>query len=507
MTPTDDPMPELVGMSDDRPQNAPPTLLRARRRVLTPPINRLPPHSPEAEAGVLGSMLLSPQTCVPEAITLLGTKERFYDHRNQMIFEALVKMFDKGMAIDAITLQQFLKDTQPVDEKGRPKDGNLLEMVGGVGYLLSLSDHTPSAANLSYYANIVVEKWVLRRTIQVCTETIGRLYDYEGEVDGLMDDVESKILSIRAGLSKSESFGMKELIPEAIDEIEAQQNLGTISGLATGFPDLDKLIGGLKAGEVITIAGRPSLGKSALSMNITDNVACELGIPVGVFSLEMTRQSLTKRLLCSRARVNSSAVRDGFLAERDFPKLTAAAGKLSKSNIRIDDSAGLTIMEIRARARIMYQQHGVRLFVIDYLQLAHGTKRDGKQTREREVAEISEGTKALAKELNVPVIVLSQLNRDCEREKNKKPQLSNLRESGSVENDSDVVGLLYRTGNDDDVQHEECVPVRLSIAKNRNGPTGDVDLTFLKQFTRFESAAKICDADLPPDYQSPHPND
>jgi replicative DNA helicase len=259
---------------------------------------------------------------------------------------------------------------------------------------------------------------------------------------------------------------------------------------------------GLHAGEMIVIAARPSMGKTSLAMNIAEHVAIDERLPVGVFSLEMTAESLVLRMLCSRSRVNLRSVRDGFLAERDFPKLTGAAGKLAGAPLFIDDTAALSILQLRAKARRMAQQYGIKLFVVDYLQLLHSTARRA-ENRQQEIADISNGIKALAKELNLPVIVLSQLNRELEREKNRKPRLSDLRESGAIEQDADVVGLLYKPSSDEDEgadgggNEQEAVPVNLLIAKQRNGPTGDVALTFLKSYTRFEGAAKVSDDDVP----------
>ena len=259
---------------------------------------------------------------------------------------------------------------------------------------------------------------------------------------------------------------------------------------------------GLHGGEMIVIAARPSMGKTSLAMNIAEHVAIEQRLPVGVFSLEMTAESLVLRMLCSRSRVNLRNVREGFLAERDFPKLTGAAGKLANAPLFIDDSSALSILQLRAKARRMSQQYGIKLFVIDYLQLLHSTARRA-ENRQQEIADISSGIKSLAKELNVPVIVLSQLNRELEREKSRKPRLSDLRESGAIEQDADVVGLLYKPSSGDEDEdggsaaEQDAVPVNLLIAKQRNGPTGDVNLTFLKSYTRFESAAKVSDEDVP----------
>ena len=458
-----------------------------------PRLDRLPPHSPDAEQGVLGCALLSPNDCMGECLEKLKNGEEvFYDLRHQTIFSTLAEMYDQRAAIDLITLQQRLKDKQ------------LLEQVGGIAYLSALPDTVPSAANLSYYLAIVQEKFLLRKMIRVCTEVVGRVYDYEGEVDALMDEVERDILRLSESRVQSHDSTIKDLVKKAINTIEDfHQRQGMLTGVGTGFQDLDKMTSGLHGGEMIVIAARPSVGKTSLAMNIAEHVAIELKLPVGVFSLEMTSESLVLRMLCSRSRVNLRNVRDGFLAERDFPKLTGAAGKLANAPLFIDDSSGLSILQLRAKARRLHQQFGIKLFVIDYLQLLHSTSRRA-ENRQQEIADISNGIKSLAKELNVPVIVLSQLNRELERDKNREPRLSDLRESGAIEQDADLVGLLYRpkSGDDDDAgstpaEEEEALPVNLLIAKQRNGPTGKVNLTFLKPYTRFESAAKVSDEDVP----------
>jgi replicative DNA helicase len=418
-----------------------------------------------------------------------GSTEVFYDLRHQTIFSTLVEMFDTREAIDIITVQQRLKNKQ------------LLEEVGGIAYLAVLPDTVPSAANLSYYLDIVQEKYLLRRMIQTCTEVVGRVYDYEGEIDALMDEVERDILRISESRVQSQTTTIKELVKKAINTIEDfHQRQGVLTGVGTGFTDLDKMTSGLHGGEMVVIAARPSMGKTSLAMNIAEYVSIEQRLPVGVFSLEMTSESLVLRMLCSRSRVNLRNVREGFLAERDFPKLTGAAGKLASAPLFIDDSSGLSILQLRAKARRMSQQYGIKLFVIDYLQLLHSTARRA-ENRQQEIADISSGIKSLAKELNVPVIVLSQLNRELEREKNRKPRLSDLRESGAIEQDADVVGLLYTPSSDDEESagsvEQDAMPVNLLIAKQRNGPTGDVNLTFLKSYTRFESAAKVSDEDVP----------
>jgi replicative DNA helicase len=471
-------------------------LKKARRRKNvsasdTMKLDRLPPHSIEGEQGVLGCVLLSPNECMGECIEKLKDEgaESFYDLRHRTIYETLAGMFDTREAIDLITLQQRLKNKQ------------LLEQVGGIAYLSQLQDAVPSAANLSYYLEIVREKHLLRKMIQTCTGVVGRVYDYEGEVDALLDEVERDVLRISESRVQGGTPTTKDLVNKAIGTIENFfSRQGVLTGLATGFADLDRMTDGLHGSEMIVVAARPSMGKTSLAMNVVEHVVLENKLPVGVFSLEMSAESLVLRMMCSIARVNLRSIREGFMSESDFPKLTSAAGRLANAPLFIDDTAGLSILQLRARARRLHQMHGVRLFVIDYLQLLHSTARRAQENRQQEISDISSGIKSLAKELKVPVLVLSQLNRELERDKSRKPRLSDLRESGAIEQDADVVGLLYKpNAGDDDEGTEEAdgIPVNLLIAKQRNGPTGDVNLTFLKPYTRFESAAKVSDEDVP----------
>jgi len=467
---------------------------RGRARTTAPiqggRVDRLPPHSIEAEQGVFGCILLSPQDCLGICIEKLKAgAEYFYDLRHQTLYPVLVEMYDRKEAIDLITVQQRLRDHQR------------LEGVGGLAYLSSLVDAVPSAANLEYYLEIVREKFILRKMVQTCAGVTARIYDHEGAVDELLDEVERDILQISESRVDASTVTIKDLVRTAINTIEEyHQRQGLLTGLGTGFPDLDKMTSGLHPGEMVVIAARPSMGKTSLAMNIAEAVALDQRLPVGVFSLEMTAESLVLRLLCSRARVNLRNIRDGFLAERDFPILTQTAGQLAKCPLFIDDSPGLSILQLRAKGRRMWQQHGIKLFVIDYLQLLHSTARRA-ENRQQEIADISSGIKALAKELKVPVIVLSQLNREVEKDKSRKPRLSDLRESGSIEQDADLVALLYRPSKGEDEEastgDQDAVATNLLIAKQRNGPTGDVELTFLKQYTRFESAAKISAEDVP----------
>ena len=465
---------------------------KAARSEARPVLDRLPPHSNEAEMGVLGCALLDPNQCIGECIEKLKDdgKQAFYDLRHQTIYETLAAMFDAKQAIDLITVQQHLKDRQ------------LLDQVGSIAYLSQLQDAVPSAANLSYYLDIVREKYLLRKLITTCSGVVAKVFDYEGEVETLLDEVEKEILRVNESRAQAGMIPVNTLVHDAIATIETYFGRnGQIGGLATGFPDLDKMTDGLHGGEMIIIAARPSMGKTSLAMNIAEHVSVEMKLPVGVFSLEMSAASLILRMMCSLARVNLRSIREGFMSETDFPKLTSAAGRLSAAKLFIDDTAGLSILQLRARARRMAQQHGIKLFVIDYLQLLNSTAQRAKENRQQEIADISSGIKELAKELNVPIIVLAQLNREIEKDKNRKPRMSDLRESGSIEQDADLVGLLYKqeSGDDEDAAPVEGdgIPVSLVIAKQRNGPTGDVHMTFLKPYTRFESAAKFSDEDVP----------
>lgn len=453
-------------------------------------IDRLPPHAIEAERGILGCVLLSPVDCMAECHEKIKDAQAFYDLRHRTVYEELSAMREENKPIDLITFQQWLKD------KGQ------LDRVGGVAYLSTLPDGVPSAAHLGYYIEIVKDKYLLRRMIQTCHGVISRAYEYQGEIDELVDSVEKDILSISESRGQTSTPPIKELVQRAINKIEEyHKNQGIVTGIATGFADLDKMTTGLHEGEMIVIAARPSVGKTSLAMNIAEHVAVDQQTPVGVFSLEMTGDQLTLRMLSSQARVNLRNVTGGFLTERDFPKLANAMGKLMNAPLHIDDSSGLSILQLRAKARRMWQQHGIKLFIIDYMQLLNSTNRR-TENRQQEIADISGGIKAMAKELNVPVIILSQLNRELEkRVAGEKPRLSDLRESGAIEQDADFVGLLYKPkavkDEEDSGIGPDSIQVNLLVAKQRNGPTGEVPLTFLKSYTRFENAAKIETRDVP----------
>jgi replicative DNA helicase len=456
-----------------------------------PTLDRLPPHSSEAEQGVLGCIFLDPAQALPLCIEKFRSgSDVFYDLRHQEIYNTFIELFEDGDPIDIISVVERLK----LWDK--------LEQVGGVSYLAALPDTVPSAANLLHYLDILRGKHTLRRMIHACTEAVGRIYDHEGDVDELMDQVERNILQISESRVEPVSMSMPSLVDQSMQDFEqAIQNHGAPSGLKTGFVDLDRLTDGLHGGEMIILAGRPATGKTSLAMNIAEHVACDQGLPVGVIEMEMTGKELVKRMICSRARVNMRNFRDGQLASGDYPKMTAASITLHSAPIYIDDTPGQSILAIRARARRWWQQYGIKLLLIDYLGLgnASGTSRRF-ENRQQEVSQISVGIKGIAKELGIPVIALSQLNRDIERDKNRKPRLSDLRESGSLEQDADIVGFLYRPKADDEDTYDdsEAEEVNLLIAKQRNGKSMvDVHFTFLKSFTRFESAAKISDSDVP----------
>jgi replicative DNA helicase len=444
-------------------------------------IHRTPPNSVEAEQGVLGSMLISPRDTIAECVEKIN-EEYFYVPAHQTIYTVLVELWNAGQAIDLITFTQVLRDR------------NLLESLGGAAFVTGLFTFVPTAANVQYYLDIVRDKYILREIIAAATESVRRAYEEQDEVNNLLDEVEQRIFAVGEDRFKGQMLSMKDQVMEAIESIEKlYERKGGITGISTGFVEFDRMTSGMHGAEMIVIAARPSMGKTALVMNIAEHVAVQEKLPVGVFSLEMSSQQLVQRLLCSRARVNLQKVRDGFLAERDFPSLTAAASKLAEAKIFIDDSAGLSILELRAKARRLRAQHDVQLLIVDYLQLLRSTSRRAQDNRQLEISEISAGIKGLAKELKIPIIVVAQLNRQPEARSGGKPRLSDLRESGSIEQDADLVGLLVRPEiyeEDEEARAEKAGEAELIIAKQRNGPVGEIPLTFLKEFTRFETRAR-----------------
>lgn len=426
-------------------------------------------------------MLISPRDVIAECVEKIN-EGYFYVPAHQTIYTVLVELWNTGQGIDLITFTQTLRDR------------NILEAVGGAPAVTSLFTFVPTAANVAYYLEIVRDKFILRQIIAACTESVRRSYDEQDEVNNLLDEVEQKIFAVGEDRFKGQMLTMKDQVMDAIESIEKlYERRGGITGLSTGFTELDRMTNGLHAAEMIVIAARPSMGKTALAMNVAEHVAINEKRAVAVFSLEMSSQQLVQRMLCSRARVNLQKVRDGFLAERDFPSLTSAASKLAEAKIFIDDTAGLSILELRAKARRLKAQHDIELIVVDYLQLLRSTTRRAQDNRQLEISEISAGLKGLAKDLKIPIIVIAQLNRQPEARTGGKPRLSDLRESGSIEQDADLVGLLVRPEvyeEDEDARAEKAGEAELIIAKQRNGPVGDVPLTFLKEFTRFEDRAR-----------------
>ena len=444
-------------------------------------LHRTPPHSVEAEQGVLGSMLISPHETIAECVEKIN-EEYFYVPAHRTIYDVLVDLWNTRQGIDLITFTQVLRDR------------NLLDSVGGAAFVTNLFTFVPTAANVQYYLEIVRDKYILRQIISAATESVRRAYEEQEEVDSLLDEVEQKIFDVGEDRFKGQMLSMKDHAMQAIETIEKlYERKGSITGISTGFVEFDRMTSGLHPSEMVVIAARPSMGKTALAMNIAEYVAINEKLAVGVFSLEMSSQQLVQRMLCSRARVNLQRVRDGFLGERDFPSLTAAASKLAEARMFIDDSASLSILELRAKARRLKAQQDVSLIIVDYLQLLRSTTRRAQDNRQLEISEISAGLKALAKDLKIPVIVVAQLNRQPEQRTGGKPRLSDLRESGSIEQDADLVGLLVRPElyeEDEEARVEKAGEAELIIAKQRNGPVGEIPLTFLKEYTRFETRAR-----------------
>ncbi|MBV9391382.1 MAG: replicative DNA helicase [Verrucomicrobia bacterium] len=446
-------------------------------------IPRSLPFSEDGEKGVLCSLLLSPRE-VADLCVLRLQADAFYIPAHQIIYNLVLEFSSKGKPIDFVSLKQTLKDR------------NQLEEVGGAEQINALFSFVPSAANASYYIEIIREKYLLRRMILTCNKLSGQCYEQQEELEPLLDEAEREIFAITGEHVKTEIVLTKDLVMEAIEQIEKlYETRGAVTGLPTGFIELDRMTSGLHPSEMVVIAARPSMGKTALAMNIAEYVSMEVEKAVAVFSLEMSSQNLVQRLLCSRAKVNLQRVRNGFLNERDFPNLTAAAAKLAAAKMFIDDTPGMTITELRAKSRRLKSRYDIQLIVIDYLQLLRSMSRRAQDNRQLEISEISGGIKALAKELDVPIIVIAQLNRQPEARAKEggRPRLSDLRESGSIEQDADLVGLLVRAEyyeTDEDAKQEKEGEAELIIAKQRNGPTGDIPLVFLKEYTRFENRAR-----------------
>jgi len=460
-----------------------------------PDTHRALPVSIDAEKGVLCSILLSPDEVLNEALQRGVSSDYFHLPSHRVIYDAIGAIRAAASQLDFITLTQFLRDRKQ------------LEAVGGAAAITDLGTFVATPANAAYYLEILREKYLLRRVITVCTEYTARAYEEQSEVTALLDGVEADVLRIGDDRFNAKTPEMKTLVLSAIDNIERRlSRSGTITGLATGISGIDELTDGIKGAEMIVIAARPSMGKTALGLNIAVNVALgsdkQTPRPVAFYSLEMSTQQLVEQMIGAVSRVNigrRGASRQ--LGKNDADRILAAADKLGVASIYIDDTPGLSIMELRAHARRLQQRQGVELIVIDYLQLLRSTTRRAMDNRQIEVSEISAGLKGLAKELNIPVVVLAQLNRNPElragtgkSEGGKaRPRLSDLRESGSIEQDADVVGLLYREdyyATDEEERQELEGRATLIVAKQRNGPVGDIPLTFIKEIGRFEDRAR-----------------
>jgi len=435
--------------------------------------SKIPPQNIEAEQSVLGSMLLSRDAIIDVSEILKA--EDFYKESHKKLFDVMMEMFEKDIPVDLVTV---------VDEL---RKRNMLEAIGGIDYIASLSSNVITTANVSYYAKLIKEKATLRRLIEASSEIME--LSYEGDdVETVLDIAEQKIFDIAQGRNTTNFSPIKDVLMNTFYKIEElYKNKGQLTGIPSGFPDLDLKTAGFQPSDFILVAARPSMGKTSFALNIAQNAALLTGLPVAIFSLEMSKEQLVNRLICSTANIDSQKLRTGNLDEDDWMKLAAAMTPLSKAPIYIDDTPGIGVMDIRAKCRRLKLEKGLGLVMIDYLQLMQG--RGKAENRQQEISEISRSLKSLARELNVPVITLSQLSRAPESRSDHRPILSDLRESGAIEQDADIVMFLYR----DDYYHRDSEKKNIAeviIAKHRNGPTGTVELLWLAQYTKFVSLDK-----------------
>lgn len=438
-------------------------------------LGKVPPHDVEAEQAVLGCMLTD-RDSVLSAIEVLR-KDSFYREDNKMIFEAIVNLYSKSQPIDVITVKAELSDM------------GKLERVGGLEYIAGLTEKFTTSANIDKYIRIVDDKATHRNLIQTANELVALGYDESEEIDKIMDMAEKRVFDLSAKKNVKGYSPIKDVLLESYGKLEELYNAkGRLSGLTTGFIDLDNKTSGLHNSDLIIVAARPAMGKSAFAINLATNVALKAKKGVIIFSLEMSKEQVGNRILCSEAMVDSNKLRTGMLEDEDWTKLAENLGRLSDAPIYIDDTAGISIMEIRAKARKLHIEKEIGLIVIDYLQLIQGSG-NRNSSREQEISEISRSLKILAKELNVPVIALSQLSRSVEKRDDKRPMLSDLRESGAIEQDADIVMFLYR----DDYYHPDTEKKNISeiiLAKHRGGSTGTIDLAWLPNYTKFANLTK-----------------
>jgi replicative DNA helicase len=438
-------------------------------------LEKIPPQNLDAEMAVLGSMMQDPEAIIIAVETL--DKNCFYKDSHQKIFQAISDLFAANKAVDLITLTNELKKSGILDE------------VGGVSFLTALVNTVPTTANISHYVSIVKEKNILRTLISNATKIISLCYESEGNIDEVVDNAERFIFEVSQRKAQGTYLPLKEIIKDSIETIDKlYQKKAHVTGIPTGYIDFDIKTAGLQSSDLIIIAGRPSMGKSAFALGIAEYAGVIEKIPTAIFSLEMSKEQLVQRMLCSHAKVDAHKVRTGYLATSDWPRLTAAAGKLSEAAIFIDDTPAISVMELRAKARRLKAQQDIQLIILDYLQLMRGSF--GSESRQQEISEISRSIKALARELNVPIVAISQLSRAVEARTDHRPQLSDLRESGAIEQDADVVVLILREEYYSPTADNQGI-AEINIAKQRNGPVGSLKLTFIKEYTRFENIARI----------------
>ncbi len=434
------------------------------------------PQNIEAEQSVLGAMLIR-QEAITETQEILRADD-FYREAHRIVYNAIEELFSNHEAVDLVTLTEQLRKT------------NNLDKVGGISFVTALANSVPTAANVVYHAKIVKEKAELRRLIDAATEIATKAYADEDDVDDIMDDAEKKILAIAANQMRGTFVPISEIIISAIDRVEQlYENQGGLTGISTGFSDLDQLTSGLQPSDLVLVAARPSMGKTAFTLNIATYAALH-DSSVAFFSLEMSKEQLVQRMICSEGGIDSQRLRTGDLLDEEWTQLIATADRLSTAKIYIDDTPGITVMELRSKARRLKAEHGLDLVIIDYLQLMQGRSARSGDNRQQEISEISRSLKALARELGVPVVALSQLSRSVESRQVKKPMLSDLRESGSLEQDADIVMFLYR----EDYYNQETENKNITeviIAKHRNGPIDTVRLFFHKEYTKFRSVSPM----------------
>jgi len=440
---------------------------------------KLPPHSVEAEQSVLGGLLL--EASALDKIADLMTDDDFYRHEHRLIYRQIVRLSELAKPVDVITVAEALEIAGELDK------------IGGLPYLGNLAQNVPSAANIRRYGEIVRERSIMRKLVEVGTDIASSAYNPAGrDAAQLLDEAEGKVLKIaEAGSRGKQGFmAMPPLLTQVVERIETlygRDNQSDVTGTATGFTDLDRMTSGLQAGDLVIVAGRPSMGKTAFSINIAENVALDSKLPVAIFSMEMGASQLAMRMLGSVGKLNQHDLRTGRLQDDDWGRLTHALGKLNDAPIHIDESAALSSMEVRARSRRLHRQNGgLGLIVVDYIQLMSSSASKASENRATEISEISRSLKSLAKELHVPVVALSQLNRSLEQRPNKRPVMSDLRESGAIEQDADLILFIYR----DEVYNSDSPDkgkAEIIIGKQRNGPIGKVELAFRGEYTRFDN--------------------